>query len=71
MPPPPPALSTDREGPILEFVRVGRLLRVSALDPASLVEVVVYGPLTASEAALQRLALAKLRRVLERTTGAC
>lgn len=69
MPHAPSARSTDREGPILEFLRVGNLLRVSALDPASLVEVVVYGPRTASEAALARLALAKLRRAIERTSG--
>jgi hypothetical protein len=69
MPVPPSACSIDQGGPILEFVRVGRLVRVSALDPVSLIEVVAYGPATASEAALQRVALAKLRRAIERAPG--
>lgn len=57
----------DQDAPILEFVRIGRLLRVSALDQATLVEATVYGPAATGEAALQRLALAKLRRAIERT----
>lgn len=65
----PPSTDAHRpqlESPILEFVRIGRFLKVTALDPASLIEVVVYGPTSAPEPTLCRLALAKLRRAIER-----
>lgn len=51
---------------ILEFVRVGSLVRVSAMEPKTLTEVVIYGPARASEAALRRIVLRKLDYVLER-----
>ena len=56
----------DRSGVIIEFVRLGALIRVSALDPASLVEVVLQGPAAAGEAALRRAVLRKLDYVLAR-----
>ena len=62
----------DPDGVILEFVRLGALVRVSAIDPASLTEVVLQGPAAAGEAALRRAALKKLAYVLarrERTTA--
>jgi hypothetical protein len=55
-----------RGGVIIEFVRLGALVRVSALDPASLVEVVLQGPAGAGEAALRRAVLRKLDYVLAR-----
>jgi hypothetical protein len=54
---------------ILEFVRLGALVRVSAIDPASLTEVVLQGPAAAGEAALRRAALRKLAYVLARRGG--
>jgi hypothetical protein len=51
---------------ILEFVRIGTLIRVSAMEPRSLTEVVIYGPASAGEAALRRVALRKLDYVLGR-----
>ncbi|MDF2781491.1 MAG: hypothetical protein K0S96_1295 [Geminicoccaceae bacterium] len=51
---------------ILEFVRLGALVRVSAMDPASLTEVVLQGPAAAGEAALRRAVLQKLAYVLAR-----
>jgi hypothetical protein len=45
---------------ILEFVQIGALIRVSAMEPKSLTEVVLYGPASAGEAALRRTALCKL-----------
>jgi len=51
---------------ILEFVQVGSLVRVSAMEPKTLTEVVIYGPARASEAALRRIVLRKLDYVLER-----
>lgn len=54
---------------ILEFTRLGRSVRVSAMDARRLVEVVVYGPASAGEAALRHAALRKLAYVLERRTN--
>jgi hypothetical protein len=51
------------DGEILfEFVQMGKQVRVAALDPATGTEVVVIAPLTASQAQMQQLALAKLRK---------
>ena len=49
---------------ILEFAPVGALIRVSAMEPKSLTEVVIYGPASAGEEALRRTALCKLDYVL-------
>ena len=51
---------------ILEFVQIGALIRVSAMEPKSLTEVVIYGPASAGEAALRRTVLCKLDYVLAR-----
>lgn len=55
---------------ILEFVQVGGLIRVSAMEPKTLTEVVTYGPATAGEAALRRTVLRKLDYVLRRRHSA-
>lgn len=60
----------DRSGVIVELVRLGRLIRVSAMDPASLTEVVLQGPAAAGEAALRHAVLRKLAYVLARRAGA-
>lgn len=51
---------------IVEFVRVGACLKVSAVDPRTLTEVSIVGDPEAGEEALTRAAVAKLRYVLER-----
>jgi hypothetical protein len=51
---------------ILEFVQIGALVRVSAMELKSLTEVVIYGPASAAEAALRRTALCKLDFALAR-----
>ncbi|MCA1297221.1 DUF6898 family protein [Stappia indica] len=52
-----------------EFVPLGRQVKVTAIDAASGLEVVVMGPVQAAQADLQQLALRKLMRQLEvRTT---
>lgn len=56
----------DGEGVIIEFVRQGRFVKVSAMDPASLTEVSIVGDPARGEAALERAAVAKLRYVLAR-----
>jgi hypothetical protein len=55
---------------ILEFVQIGALIRVSAMEPRSLTEVVIYGPASAGEAALRRTVLCKLDYVLARRVTA-
>ena len=54
---------------ILEFVRIGALIRVSAMEPTSLTEVVIYGPASAGEAALRRAVLRKLDYVRARRSA--
>ena len=51
---------------ILEFVAMGSFMRVSAMDPASLTEVVVQGPISADRASLADLARNKLAFVMKR-----
>jgi hypothetical protein len=51
---------------LLEFHRIGAVVKVSAVDPATLTEVSISGPASAGEAALRQAALRKLRYVLER-----
>jgi hypothetical protein len=60
----------EPSGAILEFVRVGPLIRVNAIEPASLTEVVLQGPAAAGEAVLRRAVLQKLAYVLERRRSA-
>jgi hypothetical protein len=51
---------------ILEFVQIGALIRVSAIESKSLTEVVIYGPASAGEAALRGVVLRKLDYVVGR-----
>ena len=54
---------------ILEFTVVGGILRVTAMDTASLTEVVVQGPIGTDRTNLANLARQKLAFVLQRTGG--
>jgi hypothetical protein len=58
--------NSGRDGVIIELVRCGASVRVSAIDPATLVEVTLQGPAAAGEAALRRAVLRKLAYVLAR-----
>jgi uncharacterized protein DUF6898 len=60
----------EPSGVILEFVRIGPLIRVSAIEPETLTEVVLQGPAAAGEAALRRAVLQKLAYVLRRRAAA-
>ncbi len=60
----------EPSGVILQFVRLGPLIRVSAMEPESLIEVVLQGPAAAGEAALRRAVLQKLAYVLARRARA-
>ena len=56
----------DEGDVLLEFLRLGATVKVTAIDPKSLVEVSIVGPSNAGEAALRRAAIDKLRYVLRR-----
>ncbi len=59
----------DLEEVIFEFYQVGNSVKVSAIDPASLVEVSIVGPANAPRAQLERTALQKLKYVLAKRAG--
>lgn len=51
---------------LIELVRIGNSVKVSAIDPATGVEVSIVGPANLSDAQLSSNAIAKLRYVLAR-----
>ena len=51
---------------LLEFQHVGNSVKVTGVDPETLVEVSIVGPPGAGEEALSRTAIAKLAYVLKR-----
>ena len=54
---------------IFEFYQVGAYVKVSAIDPATALEVAIVGDPAVGEEALKRTALAKLRYRLRRQAG--
>ncbi len=52
-----------------EFTAIGAVVKVTAIDAASGIEVTVMGPAAASQAHLERLALQKLKTRLARGSG--
>ena len=55
-----------RQGILFEFTAIGNSVKVSAVDPVTLREVSIIGPVTAGEEALKRAARQKLDYVLDR-----
>jgi hypothetical protein len=51
---------------IVEFVQSGGFLRCAAIDVDSGVEASAIGPVSAGKAALERIALGKLKRALNK-----
>ncbi len=49
---------------LLEFIRVGTQMRVSAIDPKTGTEVVIIAPVNAPRSQMQKVAIAKLKRKL-------
>lgn len=49
---------------LIEFVRIGNSVKVSAIDPKTGIEVSTIGPASSSETQLAKAALAKLRYVI-------
>ncbi len=57
--------SRPRAGEVyIEFTQIGKSVRVVAVDATTGIEVTVVGPTSASQADLERLAVAKLKRRL-------
>lgn len=54
---------------IIEMRPVGAVVRVAAVDVATGTEVIVFGPSTAPQKALEELAIAKLKRRLATDRG--
>ncbi len=54
---------------LFEFVQQGRFVRVTAMDPVSRAEAVVVGDAASSPEQLKRVALNKLRFVINRAQG--
>lgn len=51
---------------IFELRQVGNLVRVAAMDTATMTEVVIQGPVTAGEETLKKNALMRLEYVLRK-----
>jgi hypothetical protein len=56
----------DESGILIEFHRVGNAVKVTAVDPQSLLEASIVGDPAMGEAALSHAAIRKLRYVLDR-----
>jgi hypothetical protein len=56
---------TDREI-LFEFTQVGQMMRVVAIDVATDTEIVLIAPLNTARSHMERLALAKLQRRLDK-----
>jgi hypothetical protein len=56
----------DAAEALLEFYRIGNVVKVTAVDPVSLIEVAIVGDPRAGETALAHAAVRKLRYVLGR-----
>lgn len=56
----------ERRGALIEFYRVGNLVKVSAVDPVTMTEVCIQGSARAEERHLRDAAIRKLQYVLRR-----
>jgi len=54
---------------LIEYHVVGQSVKVSAVDPVTLTEVSIVGPVTAGRTELKRNAVRKLKYVLAKDTG--
>ena len=59
-----PPLNDNRV--IIEFITVGAYVKVSAIDPVSMVEVSIVGDPASSQEILKRTAIRKLKYVMEK-----
>jgi hypothetical protein len=59
----------EPEGILFELTRIGSVVKVTAVDPRSLVEVSIQGPAAAGEAVLKANAARKLAAILAKRAG--
>ena len=59
-----PESMPEEEGYIIEFHRVGNAVKVTAMDPATLIEVSIVGALGVGDTELTRLVVRKLEYVM-------
>jgi len=62
----PRAQGAELREVLFEFSAVGNTVRVCAVDPDSMIEATVLGPVSAGEQALKHAALQKLRYLLNK-----
>ena len=55
-----------RQPYLIEFVRVGKTVKVSAIDPVTMIEVSMVGPANAGPETPKRNAVRKLEYVIEK-----
>ncbi len=55
---------------IIEFLRIGNAVKVTAVDPESMIEVSIVGPPDAGEETLKRTAIRKLEYVIDKNRRA-
>ncbi len=55
---------------IVEFVQAGGFLRCTAIHVDTVIEATATGPVSAGRAALERIAIGKLKRALAERSGA-
>ena len=66
----PPARETEPREVYFEFIAIGAVVKVMAIDAATGTEVSVMGPANAARSDLEQLALAKLKaRLLREATN--
>ena len=61
---PPAGSGHDDNGILLEFRQMGNSVKVTAVDPVTMVEASIVGPVNHPQEVLSRLAIQKLRYVL-------
>lgn len=62
-------MTTHDHGYFIEFQRVGHVVKVTAVDPASGLEAVIQGPASAGEHLLAQSAVKKLEFLLRKRNG--
>ena len=55
-----------REPYLIEFMRMGKTVKVSAVDPVTMIEVSMVGPANAGRETLKRNAVRKLEYVIDK-----
>ncbi|MHA1572215.1 MAG: DUF6898 family protein [Alphaproteobacteria bacterium] len=57
---------TESESYIVEFHQLGQVVKVSAVDPVTMIEVSIVGPANAGEETLRHNAVRKLQYVMKK-----